>query len=169
MKYTIPKNQRFTIPFYRIPTCKKEFSYELQFDQNCLYPKFPPEKDQCNGDLNKLIYFSQNLDCHFNSANFGYKCIENEYFEIYWRMYFNHEKPWISGRQGYAGKVYPNEKVRLDTVCGHNSTLWFFNGGCVEQRPEAFRPHWLFSPWFGGGDFDGCVAPHKMTLNIKIL
>lgn len=135
----------------------KDFRFTATLDRNCLYDssKFP-EGDRL--DINKLRG-STNGWTENHSGRFGWRCIDNSYFEIL--AYVRDGGEFKAGTETILGTVQPNEefKCRLRNI----GKLWIFNFNNgpdvkIDKSTNPTWPRWKLKFYFGGNN----PAPHTM-------
>ncbi len=130
--------------------------FTASLDSTCLYDVSKWE-DKDKKDINKLYGFTNGLsDKH--SARFGWRCIDNSYFEIV--TYIHDGGDFIPGSEVVLGKAYPGVefKCRLRNI----GKLYIFNFNNVEEKiSKTTNPSWIrlqLKFYFGGNN----PAPHTM-------
>jgi hypothetical protein len=138
-------------------TVSNTLTFSAMLDESCLYSTEGwDEKDKL--DINKLIGFTNGLS-QADSARFGWRCIDNQYFQIV--TYVHDGGAFVPGSEKILGIVFPKETFggKLRNI-GKTYIFNFNNGPGVVVSKKA-SPGWikfLLKFYFGGTN----VAQHDM-------
>lgn len=162
-KYTIKKGQHSTTGLNFGLTFNTQVKFKCKFDKSCLY-EF---NDIDSYDINKLCGFSTTWFHHKQSGRIGWRCINNEKFELVTYSYSNGFRDLKESNT--LAIVYPDQEFTV-TVSDHETFYQYVFEMDNQRRimnnrkkKDWFLFHYLLYPYFGGNK----KAPHDMFIYLE--
>lgn len=173
MKFTIPKNWHYSLPFFIQPHFNVEQSiHSVKFEKNCWYEKSEVE----DTGINKLMGYGFGFDHHKNSIRIGWQPDFEKKDSILLYAYWydetqeGYQKKFIRDvqvNQQYDISITINEPCSDELGACYKLSVMNKNGGpdYFTEVPKNHDIKWGFvlRPYFGGNS----RAPWKMKIYIK--
>jgi hypothetical protein len=138
-------------------TMSNTLTFSARLEESCLYSTDGwDERDKL--DINKLIGFTNALS-QSDSARFGWRCIDNKYFQI--TTYIHDGGAFVPGSEKILGTVVPGQPFNGKLRNAGKTYIFNFNNGPDVVVPKKASPGWIkciLKFYFGGNN----AAPQDM-------
>lgn len=161
MKYTIKEGEHDSGLHFGL-VFGDTIRFRAKLSESCLY-SVDQWLETDKKDLNKLAGFSNGFNHEINSARIGWRCKNNDCFEI--TTYIHDNGNFIPGSETVLGIVYPEEWFNCSIQNIGYSYRFGFNGFFLnvskQTKPNFFK--YRLYPYFGGNH----VAPQDISIYLE--